>query len=204
MPEGKRTDAMGRICDGMMIELVWMTPETYLEEMDVTRDWYIAGSDRLVPVINEAFIRRLNGRRITGLKRKCMEQAAYCWYNVHEATAKVLNAIEKKDRRGIPLLVFDMVLGMLKTLSFLNRSPFKTFSEFIARSRKFRVRPVHFDELTQILVEGKYQDLPALEKVSVIVFAEFEKIFARHGFRLYDDNFDPGRPGRSWYREKKP
>src|SRR5262245_22591112 len=122
MPEGVQRGGMGRIRDGMLVELVWMTRETYLARTrEVTHDWYIAGSDTLLPLINPAFIEELNRYQVEHLHEKCLAQARRRWYEVQESTAKVLNAILTANREGLPLLLFDMTLHMLIVLSFLNQ-----------------------------------------------------------------------------------
>ena len=172
-----------------------MTRETYIERvLDVTQDWYIAGSDVLLPLINEDFINELKTYKIENVKEKCLFQAFNHWHEVQESTAKVLNAVKKKNRIGVSLLVFDMYLHMLRVLSFLNQTPYKTFSEFISQSLTFEIKPVLFDELTHIMVEGRYQDFRHLERVVKNVFSDFEKIFEEEGYHLYDDNIDPNLP----------
>lgn len=54
MPYSKKIDGMGKIRKGLLVEIVWMTKETYIEEIkEPTNIWYIAGSDRLSPIINK-------------------------------------------------------------------------------------------------------------------------------------------------------
>ena len=199
MPRGKKVGAMGKIRDGLMVELAWMTKETYIEEtLEVTENWYIAGSDKLFPIINERFIESLSQYTPRNLEEKCLSHAASHWYEVQESTAKVLNAISKRNKVGISLLVLDMYLRMLIILSFLNQTPYKTFSEFISQSRKFKNKPEHFDELTRIIVDGEYQDLPNLKQAVVNVFTEFEAIFDELGFDLYDHDVDPSKPNKKF------
>ncbi len=194
MDSGKKVGGIGKIRNGMMVELVWMTRENYLKEMDITKDWYIAGSDRMLPIVNKRFIKRLGRIRIKNIKKKCLKQAANHWYEAQESTAKVLNAIAKKNRPGIPLLVFEMYLNMLRVLSFLNQKPYKTFATFVAQARKFTIKPKHFGRLTRIIIDGKYQNFDKLRIVVERVFAEFERILERQGVKLYDDNVDPSKP----------
>ena len=199
MPRGKKVGGMGKIRDGLMVELVWMTKETYIEEtLEVTENWYIAGSDKLLPIINKRFIENLSKYRPRNLEEKCLNHAASHWYEVQESTAKVLNAISKRNKIGISLLVFDMYLHMLKVLSFLNQTPYKTFSEFISQSKKFETKPGHFDELTRIIIDGEYQGLPNLKQAVVNVFTEFEGIFEELGFDLYDHDVDPSKPRKKF------
>lgn len=199
MPEGKKMGGMGRIRDGLLVELVWMTKETYLTRtLDVTEDWFIAGSDKLLPILNEEFVERLSEYRIENLQEKCLDQATHRWSEVQESTAKVLNAIGKNDALGISLLAFDMYLHMLVVLAFLNQTPYVTFSQFISQSKGFKVKPRSFEELTRIVIDGAYRDLSRLEKVVVFVFNEFEKMFEGFGVELYDDNVDPNKPAKKF------
>lgn len=192
MPDGKKWDGIGKIRDGLLVELVWMTKETYLERTrEVTHDWYLAGSDTLQPLINESFINKLNSYKVEDLRQKCLAQAAKHWHQVQEATAKVLNAISADNREGIPLLLFDMLRHMLINLSFLNQTPFITFSKFISQARTFEIKPAGFDSLIDIAVQGTYQDLQMLEKIVSGVFGEFESIFEGLNIELYDNNIDP-------------
>ncbi len=118
MPKNKKMGGMGKIRDGLLVELIWTTKETYLEEIrEVTGDWYITGSDTLLPLINKRFIEDLNKYKVKNLKEKCLNHADQGWYEVQESTAKVLNAITKRNKVGISLITFDMFLHMLRVLS---------------------------------------------------------------------------------------
>ena len=196
-PEGKKWGGMGRIVDGLMVELVWMTKEHYLEETkDVGEFWFISGSDTLAPIINSELIAELNSFRPADLREKCLKRAVDRWYEAHEATAKVLNAIDRENREGLPLLVSDMVLHMLVVLSFLNQTPYVTFARFIEQARTFETKPDGMDELLDILVLGQHGDLSMLRDLTTRVFSEYEEMFEREGCRLYDESVDPNRPGQ--------
>lgn len=187
MPEGKRWDGVGKIHNGMLVELVWMTRDVYLETIrDITPNWYLAGSDTLVPLINQPFIDELNQYQIENRREKCLAQAKHRWHEVQEATGKVLTAIDQTNRDGVPLLLGDMALHMLITLAFLNETPYITFARFITQAREFALKPADFDRLLDILVQGMYQDLSALRTVVVAVFSQFEAIFASLDIELYN------------------
>lgn len=195
MPEDKKIGGMGKICNGMLVELLWMTKETYLADvLEVTGNWYIAGSDSLLPIINGSFIESIAEHKVENLKEKCLNHAANHWYEVYESTAKVLNAITVENRTGLALLVFDMYLHMLIVLSFLNQIPYVTFAKFIAQSKKFKIKPRYFGELTEIIISGNYQALSDLKNVVETVFSEFEDMLEELGFDPYDDNVDPNKP----------
>jgi hypothetical protein len=192
MPEGQRWGGAGKIRDGLLVELVWTTKEIYLADTrEVTGNWYLAGSDTLLPLINDDFINELNNYSVENLKQKCLIQANRHWHEVQEATAKVLNAVTASNREGMPLLLFDMLRHMLIELSLLNQSPYVTFARFISQSRTFEVKPDSFDALVDVVVQGSYQDLQTLEEKVVSVFSQFERIFEELGVELYDDDIDP-------------
>jgi len=192
MPEGRWWDGVGKIRDGMLVELVWTTREGYLQNVrEVTGDWYIAGSDTLLPIINEEFIGELNGYRVADLREKCLKRAALHWHEVQEATAKVLNAILADNREGLPLLAFDMLRHMLIVLSFLNQTPYVTFSRFVSQAKSFDLKPADFETLNDALAQGVSRDLPSLQAAVTNVFTQFEKIFEELGVELYDDDVDP-------------
>jgi hypothetical protein len=192
MPADVQRGGMGRIRDGMLVELVWMTGAAYLAHTrDVTGNWYIAGSDMLLPLINAPFIEALNRYQVERLVEQCHNQARRHWYDVQESTAKVLNAIGANNRDGLPLLLFDMTLHMLIVLSFLNQTPYVTFARFIAQARAFELKPASLTALLDLIVQGSYQDHAAVRAIVVEVFSQFEAIFAALGMELYDNSIDP-------------
>lgn len=195
MPRGKTWAGMGKVRNGLLVELVWMTKDSYIKTVkEPTPDWFLSGSDKLLPIINKPFIDRLNNYKVKNLKEKCHKQIIHHFGDLQESTAKVLNAITKRNKLGISLLVFDMCNYMLITLTFLNQKPYTTFAKFIEEAKKFKKKPEHFDDLLQIIIEGKYQDFAKLQKVVEQVFTEFENIFDELGFDFYYDNVDPNKP----------
>jgi hypothetical protein len=192
MPAGVRRGGIGKIRDGLLVELEWMTREVYLADVrEVTGAWYLAGSDTLLPLINPEFIAELNNYRVENLEAKCLAQAVKHWHEVQEATAKVLNAVAAQNREGLPLLLCDMLRHALIVLSFLNQTPYVTFAQFVTAAKRFPAQPTSFAALVEIVVRGAYQDLPRLEATAISVFTEFEQMFAARGLALYDDNVDP-------------
>jgi len=191
MPESKNIDGMSRIKDGLLIELMWITRDAYITKIkDVNEEWYISGSDTLLPLINENFISELNSYKIENLKEKCLKQAVRHWPEVQEAMTKLLNAIEQENRQGLPILVFYLLKDMLVSLSFLNRTPYTTLARYIPEARAFKLKPKRFDDFLDLIVEGKHQDLRLLKELAVSVFEELEIIYEGLDCRLYDDNPD--------------
>lgn len=189
MPEGRH--GIGKIRDGLLIELVWTTRENYIAEtLEVTKMWYLSASDVLLPIINTEFINELSKYRIENLREKCLAEAKHHWHEVQESTSKVLNAIEAENRDGLPLVLFDMTRHFLISLSLLNQTPYTTFARFVSEARVFAIKPPKFDSLLEIIVQGAYQDLPKLEDLTVTVFLQFEKIFEKFGIDLYEGKID--------------
>lgn len=186
---------MSKIRDGILVELTWSTEEDYIKSTkEVTKEWYLAGSDLLVPIINKPFIDKLNKYKVANLKEKCLREAVTHWHEVQEATAKVLNAIGQKNREHIPFLMLWMFDCMLISLSLVNHTPYITAGKFITQARSFKLKPKRFDDLVKAINRGAYQDLAALEKLITDVFEGFEEIFKKLGCKLYDDNVDPSIP----------
>lgn len=194
-PPGKKRLGMSKISDGLLVELTWSTEEDYIKSTkEVTKEWYLAGSDILVPIINKPFIDRLNKYKVTDLEKKCLRQALIHWNQVQESTAKVLNAIGQKNREHIPYLMLWMLDCMLISLSLINQTPYITAAKVITQARAFKLKPERFDDLLDIIDNGDYRDLVSLEKTITAVFEGFEDIFKQLGCRLYDDNVDPSIP----------
>ncbi|MDQ3797957.1 MAG: hypothetical protein M3384_00765 [Acidobacteriota bacterium] len=190
--ENKDWEGIGKIRDGLLVELIWTTREAYLRQTrEVTKDWFLAGSDRLLPIINEEFIRELSDYRVENLDEKCLVQAKLHWHEVQEATSKTLNAAAARDREAVPLLFSDMLIHMLILLSFLNRKPFTTFARFIAEARHFETKPPEFEKLLDIMTAGDFVNFPHLEQTIERVFTQFEAIFESLGVELYDADIDP-------------
>ncbi len=192
---GKKQLGMSKIRGGLLVELTWMTEEEYIKSTkEVTKDWYLAGSDTLVPIINKPFIDRLNKYKVADLKQKCLRQALIHWNEVQESTAKVLNAIGQKNREHIPFLMLWMLDCMLISLSLLNHTPYITAAKFITQARSFKLKPERFNDLIDLINKGDYKNLISLGKIVIAVFEGFEKIFKKLGCQLYDDNVDPSIP----------
>ncbi|MCP4583718.1 MAG: hypothetical protein GY839_19075 [candidate division Zixibacteria bacterium] len=199
MPEGNEPKGMSKIRDGLLVELEWTTKEEEIKNThEVTGDWYIAGSDIQKAIINEELIKEINDYIPKDLKDKCLIRAARLWYEVQEATCKVLNAIAQNNSEGISLLVFDMFLQMLKEVSFLNQTPYVTYSTYISQAKGFKLRPGTFDELIEMMESGSYTDLASLKRIVEKVYTEFEVIFEDLGFDLYYDNVDPNLPHKDY------
>ncbi len=186
-----------RVVDGMLIEGFYHTPQAYLSERSgIAPHWHLSASDRLEPVYNAPFV-----EKITQQVRTAQHSEADFWaaaaklrYELQEAFAKVLTAVEQNNLEGISLLVMDATLHVLQMLALINQRPFVTFARYIAHARQFPIKPEGLDDLLDILVQAAYRDLPRLREVMLAVLAGMERLFAEHGLPLYDDPLDPNRP----------
>ncbi|MDI6740642.1 MAG: hypothetical protein QME74_09810, partial [Candidatus Edwardsbacteria bacterium] len=124
------------------------------------------------------------------------------WYELQESTAKTLNAIDKQNLKGLPLLLFDAYRHMLKLLALLNQRPYTTYPRFIAEAERFKLQPPSFKTLTGIIVNGKYQDLSRLKKIITRVFDEFEAMLEQSGIDPYYDEVDPNIPMKRGLRRR--
>lgn len=195
MPRGKKFGGFAKIYDGMLIEMMWSTRETYLEHtLEPNEEWYLSGSDHLLPIFNKKFIDELNDYRVENLRKKCLDLAVGHFPVVLENSGKLLNAIDSKNRDGVPLLILYTIQEMLTVLAYLNQKPYLTSSRMISEARELPIKPKTFDELLDIAVKGEYTQLAGLRRTAVAVFTEFEAIFEGLGLRLYDDDFDPNKP----------
>jgi hypothetical protein len=198
LPEGEER-YLQRIVDGMLVEALYDTEESYLSRHTaLSADWPLAASETLVAVYNQPFITSLTARiqAVRYPREAFILQACHRFYEVQEASGKVLNAIETGNRQGLPLLLFDAVMHMLAVLSFLNQTPYITFASFITQARDFPVGPPGFSDLLDIVVNGAYADFPRVQSVLLGVIRGFEVWFETAGYPLYDQSIDPNLPNR--------
>ena len=190
MPEGKDFEGMGRIINGLLVELIWTTEETYIRffKRQVHDDWYLAASDRMVPVVNENLIKRLNDHSVEVTAEACLAQLRRHWPEVQESTSKVLKAVQQRDREGLGLVYWDMVRHTLVALSLLNCRPYTTFAKMVAEARAFDVKPSTFDPFVSPLRDG-LDDLDALRALVVRTFEEMEGFVLSAGVNPYSEEW---------------
>lgn len=200
-PEVEDERYLQRVVDGMLIEVVYHTPEAFLRERTgIAGHWHMSASDRLVGVYNAPFIDELMAQIDAAhhTEDEFLRAASRPRYELQESFSKVLNAVEQGNVEGISLLVMDAVMHLLQVLALVNRHSFTTFGRYIAEARAFAIKPDCFDDLLDILVEARYRDLPYVGEVMWAVFAGVECIFEARGFRLYEDELDPNLLNRRY------
>jgi hypothetical protein len=185
----------GVLHDGMLIELEWMTETDYVARAcDVGEEWYLAGAGALAPVLDEALIERLSARVPDDLEGRCRRRARSQWFEVQEATAKVLNAVDAGNRDAVGLVAWDMLRHMLIALAFLNAAPYLTFASMITQARSLPLRPAALADLLDLMVAGGFGGLDRLRELVVTVVEQLEKIYDEQGVPLGVEGLDALAP----------
>lgn len=191
MTNGERYGKLRKIVDGLLIEIIWVTPENYIREVkEISRAWFGSGADYLFPLYNKEKIDELNAFVPIDAEKKCLDQAAALWDHVQEAATKVLNASEAKNSSGMPLVMGDLFSNLLKMVSFFNAKPYTTFAQLIVESKQMSYRPEGFDELTNLVVDGKYTEFVNISTLVLSVMTEFEERLLGHGYTLQHSSFE--------------
>jgi predicted nucleotidyltransferase len=195
----KGFDGIRKIKDGLLVEINWTTKKAYIQHfVEPNPIWYISGADVLEPIFNKKFVDSLKNYKIKNFKNKCLQYAFVHFSEYQEYTSKVLNAIDKKNIKTLPLLVYPMMVSILKILSFINQRPFKTLSEFVHQALKFEIKPSDLGNLIEIVSKGKFYELDELKTITEKIFEQVEKIIEEHGIDPYDADFDPNIPKKSF------
>lgn len=182
----KKTWEVRKIIDGMLIVVVVETKDEYIKKyLDISDVWYASGADKLVPIINEPFIRELNVFRPENINEKCLRQIQKKWFPFQEITAKVFNAVKENNKEGFPIVFSQVVKELLIILSYLNAAPFITLGSYISQSRTFKVKPRRYDSLVDVFVSGTYQDFDAVMRIVEEVFSDLERILKERNMKLY-------------------
>lgn len=189
-----------RIVDGMLVEAVYWTEEAYLAQFaTLAADWYLAGSETLVPLDNPELVERIarQVRAVRHPRAHYLLRAGRRFVEVQESFGKTLSAIDAGDGEAVGLLLWDAMHHSLVTLAFLNEHAFRTFARFIPEARAFPLKPPRYDELLDRMVAGDWQG-PGLRELLLEVYAGMEQLFAAEGVDLYDADLDPGKPNRRY------
>jgi kanamycin nucleotidyltransferase len=184
VPEGPK--GIGRIYDGLLVELIWTTRDGWLD-MVCRRpgvEWYLAGSDVLQPIINPEFVAALVKEAARPRRGDCLGLVKSHWHEVHESTSKVLKASAAGDAEALALVYWDMVRHVLISLSFLNARPFTTFARMIAEARGFDILPERFEAMLSSLVHG-FTDPAAAHDLALGLFEEMEGLISLAGVDPY-------------------
>ena len=175
MPPGKR--GVGRMVDGLLIELIWTTRQAWLDMVCTAPgvEWHLAGSDILQPVVNPEFIAGVKAEAKRVRRDVCLGLVERHWHDVQESTSKVLKAAAAGDAEALSLIYPDMVRHVLVSLAFLNARPFTTFARFIAEARGFDLLPDSFEPMVGAL-RGDYADKAAIHALALAIFDDMERL----------------------------
>ncbi|MGD8978660.1 MAG: kanamycin nucleotidyltransferase C-terminal domain-containing protein [candidate division WOR-3 bacterium] len=183
-------NGFSKIHDGMLIEGLFVTEQEYRRMIhEPNRDWFIAGSDILSPLINHAFIDRLNNYRAPRLAQKCDQAALDMLNEVQESFGKMFNAIEQDNHENLFPILSDAVLCVLKQLAYINRRPYTSLNTIMTEARTLKVKPRGFDEFFEIVTNGEYHRLPILKNCAQRLFLGIEDFFTKkYSSNFYDDD----------------
>ena len=174
-----------QILDGMFIDLVWTTEADYVASVkEITPVWYIAGSDRLEPVVNHALITRINSYQPRDLRARCLAQAVKRWPALHEATTKVLNALARDAAPDLGRLFFSVLDHVLVVLAFLNAKPYTSTSTLLEEALRLPRQPPAVAQIAAMVARGAYTDRPRVGRAVTAALVELEGMLEAEGVTL--------------------
>lgn len=192
VPGGKDWNGMGKIRDGLLVEMYWVTEAGFKRSLDGLESDWIVDQKGMEPLLNAPFIEALKKYEVPDAERRYLRKAKDRWNEVQESAGKVLNEIgQGADGTLVRLLATDMLLHMLAVLASLNCTCYSAFSTFLHQAAGFKWKAKGFDALVAIVLgEGKL-DLPKLQETTEVVFGAFEEELRKRGVQLYRDDLKP-------------
>lgn len=178
-----------KIIDGLLTVIVAETKVSYIEKyLDISDVWYASGAGKLYPLMNDAFIEEINSFEPEKKEEKCLQQIEKRWPFYQEITAKVLNTCLQKDKESMALIFSSMVKELLIIMSYLNTTPYKTLGTYIEQAKDFPLKPMGFDNLLDLFVEGEFPKFNRIKTDTEEVFASLEYLLSKKGVELYNYN----------------
>lgn len=148
-----------KINDGLLVEILWLTKETYIKEVrEINPAWFGSGADILMPLTNKGFVQAINDFSPENKKEKCFNQATAMWGDFKKKGEDVLGIIEEKSHSQVALAFHRFYDSLLNLLSFINQTPYTTYSQKIQECEKFSIKPRGFSKLTEILLNGDFHN----------------------------------------------
>mgnify|MGYP001567117970 CR=1 FL=1 len=186
MPQGQKKltyAKMHKICDGLSVELIWITEKTYINEVkEVTGSWFGVGSEKLLAVYKKRFIDKLSKYKVKDVKSKAMYQAFALWPSILFTSSKVLEIANKKDHEKIAFALYHMFENTLNFLAFINQAPYTSSSKKISESKKFKIKPKDFSKLTTLIVNGNFRKYSEIKKLVLSVTQDIKKYLEKAGY----------------------
>jgi hypothetical protein len=179
-----------KIYNGMLVEGLFVTEKDYHAMInEPNRDWYIAGSDKLLAITNPQFISKVQKYRTKHLARKCDEVAFHMLNEIQETFGKLFNAIDTDNRENLFPILSDVVMGVLRFTALVNRKPYTSLNSMIKEARTLKKKPRGFDTFLDLVTRGEYDDMKRLREYSEELFSGIEEfITSRYGKNFYDDD----------------
>ena len=179
-----------KIHDGMLIEGLFVTEKEYYNMIyEPNKDWYIAGSDRLMAITNPRFVARVQKYRAQNVPQKCDRIALDMLNEIQENFGKLLNATDKNNQENIFPILSDTLMGVLRLLAFINRKPYISLNSMVTQATKFKKKPRGFDQFLKLIERGEYGDLQRLREYSRRLFNGIEELYrSKFGPNIYDDD----------------
>jgi len=188
--KSKLPRGFSKVCDGMLIEGLFITENDYYEMiLEPNEQWYLAGSDILLPILNKAFIQKLKKYRVMNKNKKCAALARGSMHEVQEAFGKLFSTIDARNRENLFVILFDVVHAVLKLLAFVNQKPYTSSKRFISEARTFTKKPQGFDEFLELVTTTNYSNWRLLEKYAIKLYRGIEDLIKEnYNGRIYDDD----------------
>ena len=195
----KLPHGFSKVHDGLLVEGLFITERDYYKIiLEPNAEWYLAGSDILLPMLNKKFLRKLADYRVRNKNDKCESLAQDSLHEVQEAFGKLFTAIDKQNRENLFVILSDVVLSVLKMLAFINQKPYTSSGRFITEAKKFHKKPAGFDEFIKLVTTARYLNWRNLEKHAIELFKGIEDYFrVKYGDAMYDSDLS------NIYRKKR-
>jgi len=181
---------IGKIYKGVLIDIAFVTEDEYYRYvLEPNPYWYLSGSDTLLPLLNNQFIKKVQEYRVRKLSQKCLTCAQNQLFEVQESFGKLFTAIRTKNSENLMPVLADATMQTLKLLAFMNEKPYTTLGSFITQARRFLIKPDGFDEFVELIVNARYLDLEVLDMRARTLFHGIERYFhEKVGKKVYDDD----------------
>ncbi|UCF69979.1 MAG: hypothetical protein JSW49_07195 [candidate division WOR-3 bacterium] len=179
-----------RVHDGLLIEGLFVTEQEFHRMIhEPNEQWYIAGSDRLFAVTNPAFVKRLKKYHVRDRAQKFRRMVRGATHEVQEAFGKLFNAIDRRNRENLFIVLSETVTAVLKFVSYINQKPYTSSGKFITEARTMKIKPDGLNGFLRVVVANKYPDWDLLQEAAEILFKGIETFLKkRYGRELYDSD----------------
>ncbi|UCD19432.1 MAG: hypothetical protein JSU64_08475 [candidate division WOR-3 bacterium] len=179
-----------RVHDGLLIEGLFVTEQEFHRMIhEPNEQWYVAGSDKLLAVTNPAFVKRLEKYRVRDRTQKFRHMVRGATHEVQEAFGKLFNAIERRNRDNLFIVLSEAVVAVLKFMSYINERPYTSSRKFITEARTMKIRPDGIDDFLRVVVGAQHLDWERLRTTAEELFRGIEAYLkSEYGEDFYDSD----------------